>query len=60
MHTVTLLGDIGDKFGETWTMNVEYVKDIFKLIECQRPGFKQYLIDCHEKGVTFYIQRGDE
>ena len=45
MHTVTLLGDIGDKFGETWTMNVEYVKDIFKLIECQRPGFKQYLID---------------
>ena len=60
MHTVTLLGDIGDKFGETWTMNVEYVKDIFKLIECQRPGFKQYLIDCHEKGVTFDIQRGDE
>jgi len=60
MQTVTLLGDMGDKFGHTWTMNVDYVGDIFKLISCQRPGFKQYLMECHENGVGFEIKRGEE
>ena len=60
MQRVVLLGELGQRFGETWEMNVDYVKDIFKLIECQRPGFKQYLIECHENGTDFTLQRGKE
>ena len=60
MQRVILLGDMGERFGETWEMNVDYIKDIFKLIECQRAGFKQYLIDCHENGTDFTMKRGEE
>ena len=60
MQRVILLGDMGERFGETWEMNVDYVKDIFKLIDCQRVGFKQYLLYCYENGTDFAIQRGKE
>ena len=60
MQRVVLLGDMGKRFGETWEMNVDYLKDIFKLIECQRPGFKQYLLECHESGTDFTLKRGEE
>jgi len=60
MQRVILLGDMGQRFGETWEMNVDYIRDIFKLIGCQREGFNQYLIDCHENGTNFTMQRGEE
>ena len=60
MQRVILLGEMGQRFGETWEMNVDYMKDIFKLIECQRQGFKEYLLQCHENGTDFAIQRGEE
>tara|TARA_Y100000401_G_scaffold101081_1_gene90408 strand:+ start:616 stop:1329 length:714 start_codon:yes stop_codon:yes gene_type:complete len=60
MQRVILLGEMGQRFGETWEMNVDYIKDIFKLIECQRKGFKEYLIQCHENGTDFTMQRGKE
>ena len=60
MQTVYLKGDMGDRFGEKWSMNVANAHDIFKLIECQREGFKQYMLDCVENGVDFTVQRGEE
>ena len=60
MQTVYLKGDMGERFGEKWSMNVANVQDIFKLIECQREGFKQYMLDCVENGVDFTVQRGEE
>ena len=60
MQTVTLLGDMGEKFGSSWTMNVDYVRDIFKLIDCQRSGFREYLRECHENGIALEIRRGDD
>lgn len=60
MQRVILLGEMGQRFGETWEMNVDYIKDIFKLIECQRKGFKEYLIECHENGTDFTMKRGKE
>ena len=29
MQRVILLGEMGQRFGETWEMNVDYIKDIF-------------------------------
>ena len=60
MQRVILLGEMGQRFGETWEMNVDYIKDIFKLIDCQRKGFKEYLVQCHENGTDFTMQRGKE
>tara|TARA_Y100000004_G_scaffold46223_1_gene50743 strand:- start:549 stop:1265 length:717 start_codon:yes stop_codon:yes gene_type:complete len=60
MQRVILLGEMGERFGETWEMHVDYIKDIFKLIECQRKGFREYLMECHENGTDFTMQRGKE
>ena len=60
MQTVYLKGDMGNRFGEKWSMNVSNVPGIFKLIECQREGFRSYMIECMENGVDFTVQRGEE
>lgn len=60
MQTVYLNGEMGERFGNKWNMNVSNAKDIFKLIECQREGFSAYIIDCIENGIDFSIQRGED
>jgi len=59
MQRVYLNGGIS-QFGEFWESNCTNIRDIFKLIECQTPGFRQYLINAAENGVGFEIQRGSE
>ena len=57
MQTVYLNGGIA-QFGEKWTTDCASIRDIFKLIECQNPGFRKYMIDAAENGVGYEIQRG--
>ena len=60
MQTVHLKGELGERFGEKWSMNVNKVQDIFRLIECQRQGFRPYIQECIENEIDFTIQRGEE
>ena len=60
MTQVKLLGELGKKFGSEWTSNSKSMRDIFKLIDCQVDGFKEYLQDCHEKNIGFTIQNGED
>jgi predicted phage tail protein len=60
MNKVHLMGDIGDKFGYEWSMNVSDYGEIIRLIDCQREGFKQYLIESEENEIGFVIQRAGE
>ena len=55
MTHVKLMGELGEKFGSEWQMNVKNFRDIFKLIECQTEGFKQYILDSAEKGIDFTV-----
>lgn len=59
MQTVYLNGDIA-KFGHKWEADCANIRDIFKLIECQTPEFRKYLIEASEAGVYYEIQRGKE
>lgn len=59
MQTVYLNGGIA-KFGEKWETACKTIPDIFKLIDCQTPGFRQYLIEAADAGVEFEIKRGEE
>jgi len=59
MQTVYLNGDIA-KFGQRWETDCTNIRDIFKLIECQTPGFRKYLIEASEADVSYEIQRGEE
>tara|TARA_R100000951_G_scaffold26541_1_gene22472 strand:+ start:509 stop:1285 length:777 start_codon:yes stop_codon:yes gene_type:complete len=60
MTHVKLMGEIGEKFGTEWDMNVSNFRDVFRLIDCQTEGFKKYLVECAEKGIDFTIQNGED
>ena len=59
MQKVKLIGNIS-KFGGSWETDCVNIRDIFKLIECQTPGFRQHLVAAAEAGVGYEIRRGEE
>jgi len=59
MQKVHLIGDIA-KFGSHWETECRTIPDIFKLIECQTPGFRKYLVEAAESGIGYEIRRGEE
>ena len=59
MQKVKLVGEIA-KFGSSWETNCANISDIFKLIECQTPGFRQHLVEGAEAGVGYTIKRGKD
>lgn len=60
MTHVKLMGEMGEKFGSEWNMDVSNFRDVFRLIDCQTNGFKKYLTDCAEEGINFTIQNGED
>jgi predicted phage tail protein len=54
------MGELGEKFGTDWHMATSSFRDIFKLIDCQTEGFKQYILECNEKGLDFDILNGKD
>lgn len=59
MQRVKLVGEIA-KFGSDWETNCRDIRDIFKLIECQTPGFRQHLISAADAGIGYEIKRGED
>ena len=59
MQKVKLVGEIS-KFGSTWETECANIRDIFKLIECQTPGFRQHLLQGAEAGIGYEIKRGED
>ena len=59
MQKVKLVGEIA-KFGSSWETNCATIADIFKLIDCQTPGFRQHLVEGAEAGVGYTIKRGKD
>jgi len=59
MQKVKLVGEIS-KFGSDWETNCRDIRDIFKLIDCQTPGFRQHLVSAADAGISYEIQRGKD
>lgn len=59
MQTVHLMGELS-QFGDTWETECNNVRDIIKLIDCQTPGFRKYLIDTQEAGGGLDIVKGSD
>lgn len=60
MKRVHLLGTLGEKFGPLWRANCSTVSECLRLIECQSPDFKKYLIQTVEEGTNFAVRTGQE
>ncbi len=59
MQRVKLVGEIA-KFGSNWETNCRDIRDIFRLIACQTPGFRQHLISAADAGIGYEIKRGED
>ena len=57
---VYLVGEIEKKFGAEFSVNATSYSEIIKCIDCNRPGFKQYLLQCHEDNIEFTIKTAGE
>jgi predicted phage tail protein len=60
MTHVKLMGELGEKFGTDWHMATSSFRDIFKLIDCQTEGFKDYIRESANKGIDFDILNGED
>ena len=52
---VYLVGEIEKRFGSEFSMYAKSYSDIIQCIDCNRPGFRKYLLDCYEKGIGFSV-----
>lgn len=59
MQRVKLIGNISKYGKKPFKTDCANIRDIFKLIECQNPGFRQYLVKAADAGVAFEIKRGN-
>lgn len=50
---VFLEGEMAEKFGECFEMNVSSFQEAFQLLEANFPELKKYLIECSERQVGF-------
>jgi predicted phage tail protein len=55
MRKVYLIGEIEKKFGSEFSMFANSYADIIKNINCNRPGFKEYLLNSEKEGIDFTI-----
>ena len=57
---VYLTGEMEQRFGSEFSMYAKSYSDIIRCIDCNRSGFRKYLMDCHNKGVDFVINFADK
>lgn len=56
---IYLDGELGEKFGKVLTLDAQSFRDVFKAIDAQRPEFRTYLAECHEKKIGFIMHVED-
>lgn len=55
-RNVYLQGELGKKFGESFTVNGNSLQDVFKCLSVNRPDFRPYLLKCQEEGIDFSVE----
>ena len=59
MQRVHLMGELS-QFGPLWETECTSLGDIAKLIDCQEPRWRPWIIKNHEKGMQVKIVKGSE
>lgn len=53
LRKVYLEGEIAEKFGSEFSMDVSTFKEAVSCFEINLEGFREYLVECNEKGIGF-------
>ena len=56
---VYLEGEIGEKFGKEFTMDVNSFAEAVKCLDCNLPGFREYMVKSEDNGVGFVLEVED-
>lgn len=59
MRTIVLHGELGEKFGKEWTVDVASPAEAFRAIEANSKGFFQYLIGSSDNGIGYQVKLND-
>ncbi|XHX80932.1 MAG: hypothetical protein RBJ76_13660 [Stenomitos frigidus ULC029] len=59
MATIKLLGELGQRFGREWQLEIQSPAEAIRAIACQCPGFTQYLYNCSEANISFRVVTTD-
>lgn len=59
MRTVHLHGELAERFGAEWRLDVASPAEAFRAIEANRPGFAAYLLESDQRGVGYRVIAGD-
>jgi len=60
VRTIRLEGELGEKFGEIWKLNVNTPVEAVRAIDSQRKGFRKHFLDTHDAGMGYDIIIGDQ
>ena len=58
-RSVYLQGELGNKFGNKFTVNTDNYQEIFKCISANRPEFVHYLWKCDEQDINFIVDTAE-
>jgi predicted phage tail protein len=56
LRKVYLEGEIAQKYGKVFDMNVSSIRDVFNILQANFEGVRHYLVDCERKGINFSFQ----
>lgn len=60
LRKVYLEGEIGEKFGKEFEIQANSFGKVIQCLELNLPEFRNYLVDCAEKGINFTCQVADK
>lgn len=67
MRKIYLEGEIAERFGTEFDVHATSIKEAISCLETNLQGFREYLVECYEKGVGFifsvednYLQKDEE
>ena len=53
---VYLEGELGEKFGKEFTMNVNSFAEAIRCLDCNFSGFKKYMVESEDRGIGFVCE----
>jgi len=60
MKKIQLLGELGKKFGKSFSMDVKNPAEAVRALCVNFPAFKQHLLDSEKKGIAYKVLVGKE
>ena len=59
LRKIHLHGILGDKFGETWDLDIKTPHEAAKAIGVNKPEFIKFLLESEQKGIRYHIKVGN-